>query len=325
MKLNFKPKEATADERAGGCLAKSILWTVIALGAIFADVMFIALIRDALPGGIMGFGAIAGAFVTSLSIIGLVMGKTHFLRPGAQVWAAWGFFGIEVAVAILNVITAIQVARHQELGILYYWMAYGAPCTPFVPMIGWSLIAFLSPEREQAHKDMEMEDRMRKKEREYREAAHQAQIDVMNEQLEQFKGFLSDFTSSPENMQASREAAHRMGRQVLGNITGMSIASPGSSFIFQQQLPPAQQVTSHLVAMPKDSTDVPDDSAETEAKMWRMMAEMLEAQKRRQASPLAEMATAQEHPLPSKEHPYIQEVRDEIALNRQRDQQNGAK
>lgn len=242
-------------------MGKTIMWSVIVLASIFADVMFIALIRDALPGGIMGAGAIAGAFVTSLSIIGLVMGKTHWFRPGEQIWVAWIFTGVEILVAVLNVITAIQFARHQNLGFLSYWLAYGAPCTPFIPMIGWIVIAFVNPERAQHHAEMEMEDEMHKAELEYQKAAHAAHMEVMHDQLEQFTGFLQEFTHSPENLDASRQAAHKLGRQVLGNITGMAVGAPGSSFIFQQptqQQLPAPEVTGELVAMPKTaSTPVP--------------------------------------------------------------------
>lgn len=181
----------------------------------------------------MGAAAIAGAFVTSLSIIGLVMGKNHWFRPGSQVWAAWVFTGLEVLVAMLNVITAILVARHQSLGMLAYWLAYGAPCTVFIPMIGWIMISFLDPSREIRHAEMEMEDDKRRAELDYLKAAHDAQMTVMHDQLEQFTGFLTEYTSSPENRNAARAAAERMGRQALGNVTGLPIAQPGASFIYE--------------------------------------------------------------------------------------------
>src|SRR5271165_6171960 len=78
----------------------------IALGVLYSDVMFISMMLDAFPSGILRIAAIAGAMLTSVSIVFLLLGKSYVFRPGLQYIWAWFFTGIEVLVAVLNIIVS---------------------------------------------------------------------------------------------------------------------------------------------------------------------------------------------------------------------------
>jgi hypothetical protein len=222
--MDTKVKELSANARAMASGVKGLALIIIVIVVLFSDAAYIFLFWDAFPPGILRIFSVVGAFATSLSVIGLYIGKSKWFRPGGQVIWAWFFVGIEVAVCILNVIISIQVARGEDLGQLSYWLLI-APATPWIAAIGWMLIAWLDPERERVHKRMEMEDRLSDAELQYEEATRRAQITLKQRYLQAGEGYLQEELDSPEIQRQIHQAASNTMSSVLSQVTGQYITA----------------------------------------------------------------------------------------------------
>lgn len=106
----------------------------------YGDVMFIMLVGDIFPDGILGVFAIIGAVVTAISAALLIPAFIWWFSPGIQQVAAFTFWLIEGAVLIGNIILATRIAHGQVLdGALMTWQ-YFSPATPVISFLGWGMI-----------------------------------------------------------------------------------------------------------------------------------------------------------------------------------------
>ena len=302
-----KVKKPNANARAMGCLASGIAYLIIGLVAIFADVMLVFILWSAFPtnsliGGFLTACAVGGAFATSLSLIGLVVAKSYVFRPGSQLVFSWLFTAVEILVMVVNVIAAFAYAHH-NLGFLAYWVDYGAPSSPFVAMIGWIILKYLSPERAQLHAQMEMDDEKQQAELDYQRAEHEAHMTVKHVFLGAYQGFLMEEARAPHNLDKLREGARRMSQSVIGGIIGSPVGVDPSRIVDSTLAQPAQLSASATVTPPQDTPPAPQPPVppptSPELGDGPSIAEMVQAfkslfggkQKEPETSPLVEPAS----------------------------------
>lgn len=223
-------KRITANARALAKSAKGFGYFVISLVVLYSDVMFVGLMWNAFPGGFLTIAAVGGAFATGISIIALVIGKSHWFRPGGQLLWSWVFTFIEVGISAMNAIVAVMTAMHKPLGYLDTYMLC-APATPIIALIGWIVILYLDKERAQMHEQMEMEDDLADAEREHKRQVHAARMEVKATALEQQKEYLKQHLSSAEIQAVLSAGSYEIARGIVSEIVQRPImpALPASA------------------------------------------------------------------------------------------------
>lgn len=215
----------SANAKAVAGSSKFVSGLIIALVVLYSDVMFVALLWNAFPGGFMRLLAVGGAFATGVSIIALVVGKNSWFRPGPQLVFSWWFTGTEVVVSMLNIIVSVIVARNTDLGYLSYWVLV-APATPFLSVIGWIVIKYLDKEREALHERMEMEDEQRAAELEHERAIHTAKMKLATKSLQYVETFLEQEIQAIEIQTTLKHQAHTLAANAAQEVTGQTILIP---------------------------------------------------------------------------------------------------
>jgi hypothetical protein len=248
---SFKRKEPSASSKAMARAVVGVGYGVIGAVVLFFDVMTIKLLYARFPDGLFRYSAIGGILATGVTIIALAVGKSHWFRPGGQMNWAWVMTGVELTVSVMNVIAAFNPDGMA-------WWVLIMPATPVLAVVTWILMIFFSPERAQLHAQMEMEDQQHKSNLDYAKAEHEAHMQLKHSFLQQFQGFLQEETNSPENLAILRQAAARLGKQVISGLINAPIAMQGSQYALPQQASnePAKEVTGHRVAMPQQSDGV---------------------------------------------------------------------
>lgn len=210
-------KRVTANARAVGSSAQFIAYLIIALVVLYSDVMFVSLMWSAFPGGFLTVAAIGGAFATGISVIALVIGKSHWFRPGGQLVWAWCFTALEIAVSILNVVVSVLKANGGSLGYLNAYLLV-APATPIVALVGWIVILYLDKDRQQLHEEMEMADDLAGAEREHKRQVHEARMELKRTALEQQKEYLKMHLSSADVQRVLSEGSYEITRGIVSEI-----------------------------------------------------------------------------------------------------------
>jgi hypothetical protein len=214
--------QLSAGAKAWANSVVGLAFVIVGLVAIYGDVMFISLMWSAFPDGFLKVLGIAGAIVTSMSIIGLMIGKTTWFRPGGQLNWAWFFTAIEWVVSLMNAIVATFIAWQVPLGYLDYWR-YIVPGTPFVAAIGWTLLIYFSQDRQQLHKRMEMDDRMQAAELEYELGLKEAALEAKMQALEIQKNYLLQALQSTDSQRRLQQGASQLNESILSKLTGIHI------------------------------------------------------------------------------------------------------
>lgn len=182
---------------------------VLAIG--YGDVMFITVMQDAFPTGILGGLAIAGAIATAISAIILPLALHFWFSPGLQFIAGIIFWLVDVAVLALNSMLAYAVATGS--GMLATWGEF-APATPLLAVLGWGIMFLLDPSHKLRHAQMELESDL---------------IDIHAEQLRQAAkdAGVAGMITSGAKVRASDFAALLTGvRTPLGRNAGNASKEP---------------------------------------------------------------------------------------------------
>ncbi len=208
---------AQANAESYGKIVYIIGYGVLAIGAIYGDVMFIKLLAGSLPGGVLGFAAIIGAFLTSGSLIGLVIGKSVLFRPGDQTAWAWIFTWIEIAVMMLNVLLSVLRGMNIDPGYLNYWL-YICPATPFVAVVGWMMIIYADPRRRNLHEDMAMADQILESQRKHHRHVHQVRLELQNSALEQQRVYMEQYMQTKEIQAALKHGSQQIALGIISEI-----------------------------------------------------------------------------------------------------------
>lgn len=224
---DFKGKvgEMSANARAMLAGVQGLAFIIVVMGVVFGDVAFIWLFQNAFPDGIFRIASYIGVFATTMSVIGLFIGKSHWFRPGGQIIWAWCFAAIEGVVVIVNTIAAFSVARSSGYidPSLQLWVTYVSPATPLIAVIGWFLISWLSPERAMTHKRMEMQDKLAAKEIEFELATGMAQLQLKHQYLQAGQSYMNEELNADHIQRQVQQTAANQMADVLGKMTGQHI------------------------------------------------------------------------------------------------------
>lgn len=136
--MNGKNRQSRTQKAVIGFILVAI-YLVYCVAALYGDIMFLMLVRDIFPSGILGSIAIVGAIVTGVSAIILPPAKAFYIAPGKQEVLGWIFWAVEIAVLIMNTLLASEVAAGAIDPNLAWWASL-SPATPLISAIGWGLI-----------------------------------------------------------------------------------------------------------------------------------------------------------------------------------------
>ena len=106
-----------------------------------------------------------------------------WFRPGAHEVASWIVTGVELLVAILNMMLAFELATGQALSSLMQAWHYLAPVSPVFSMVGAITLIMTSTELRKRHRELELQEQKDQKEREFDLAMHVAEMDVKHQYL----------------------------------------------------------------------------------------------------------------------------------------------
>lgn len=223
--MNDKIKELSANARAALAGVQGLAFLIVVLAVAFCDVAFIWMFHNVFPDGIFRIASYIGVFATTLSVVGLFLGKTLWFRPGAQIITAWLFAAIEGAVIIVNTVAAFSVARaggNIDTN-LQMWITYVSPATPVIAAAGWFLISWFSPERAMAHKRMEMEDKIAEEEIAFELETGRARIALQREYLKAGRAYMHEEMGAEHIQRQIKQTAANSMADVLGRMTGQYI------------------------------------------------------------------------------------------------------
>lgn len=232
-----KLMELSENQKAATGFIKFFVILVV-LGVIgYSEFMFLGIVSVLFPTGVAAVGAIIGAVATGCSVALLYAGKGHWFTPGAQLLAAWIFTGVEVVTLIMNDILAYALHSGHVDGYLGLWQAI-TPASPVFALIGWIVITYLDIATRERHRDLEMEARKSAKDREYKELAFNAEMEVKTEHLSQVTEYLKDVMASATVQAQVQMHAQRMVAGILTDVSGIQAALSS----------PAKEVTGTLAS-----------------------------------------------------------------------------
>jgi uncharacterized membrane protein len=188
----------------------------------YGTVIYIQLMGKVFPTGPLQIACYMGAAANLVLMLVLLVGKFVWFRPGAHEVASWVVTGVELLVAILNMILAYQLANgNQPTGFLSAWY-YLAPISPVFSMVGAIVLIMTSTELRRKHHALEIEEQKERAEREFDLSMHEAEMEVRHQYLGYVKNNLVDELNAPERQIEMKNHASVLVAQVLSGISGLS-------------------------------------------------------------------------------------------------------
>ena len=244
----------------------------------YGTVIYIQLMSKVFPSGPLLIACYMGAAANVVLMLILLVGKFVWFRPGAHEVASWIVTGVELLVAILNMILAYQLASgNQPTSILAAWY-YLAPISPVFSMVGAIVLIMTSSELRKKHHALEIEEQKERAERDFDLSMHEAEMEVKQQYLGYVKNNLVDELNAPERQIEMKNHASVLVAQVLSGISGLS-SVPRLS----RGVPPA-------LPLPKDGEPVTD---EDDAWLARVNARV-EAERQRRLGLVQEVPVTEE-------------------------------
>ena len=121
---------------------------------VFAEVMFIQIMKDVFPDGFIRWFAIFGAIMNGATACIMPFAKDHYFAPGKMHNVGLGLWGVDVVVMILNVLLAFEVRQGVTTGGMFSWWYHLSPASPLMAVITWGVLMVLSPEHDVHQKEM---------------------------------------------------------------------------------------------------------------------------------------------------------------------------
>src|SRR5579859_4735426 len=149
----------------------------------YGTVIYIQLMGKVFPSGPLQIACYMGAAANLVLMLVLLVGKFVWFRPGAHEVASWLVTGIELLVAILNMILAYELATGQQIDMLMKAWSFLAPISPVFSMCGAIVLIMTSAELRTKHKQMEMQEEAEVSEHAFALAMHKAQMEVKHQYL----------------------------------------------------------------------------------------------------------------------------------------------
>src|SRR5579872_1562673 len=170
--------------------AKALRGLMIGLAALvvlavsgYGTVIYIQLMGKVFPSGPLLMACYMGAFANVVLMLVLLVGKFVWFRPGAHEVASWIVTGVELLVAILNMILAYQLASgNAPTGFVAAWY-YIAPISPVFSMVGAIVLIMTSSELRKKHHALEIEEQKERAERDFELSMHEAEMEVRHQYL----------------------------------------------------------------------------------------------------------------------------------------------
>jgi hypothetical protein len=218
-KLGTKITEGQNTKAVRGLMIGLAALVVLSVSG-YGTVIYIQLMGKVYPsGGPLLIACYMGAAASFLLMLVLLVGKFTWFRPGAHEVASWIVTGVELLVAILNMMLAYQLAsgQHPE-NLMQAWYQL-APVSPVFSMVGAIALIMTSTELRKRHKQQEMQDEAELAEHELEIAMHHANLGVRRQYLEFVKAQLGQELNAP---QRQAEIAHHASRLVTNVLTEMS-------------------------------------------------------------------------------------------------------
>jgi hypothetical protein len=185
----------------------------------YGTVIYIQLMGKVFPSGPLQIACYMGAAANFLLMVVLLVGKFVWFRPGAHEVASWLVTGIELVVAILNMMLAFQLASGQPVtGFMAAW-SYLAPISPIFSMCGAIALIMTSTEMRRRHKAMEVEEEKEQAENELGLAMHRAQIETRSKYVQFVTQRLMDELNSPARQQEMASHASGLVSKVLAEMS----------------------------------------------------------------------------------------------------------
>ena len=240
-----------------GSNTKAVRVLMIGLAALvvlsvsgYGTVIYIQLMGKVFPTGPLQIACYMGAAANLVLMVVLLVGKFVWFRPGAHEVASWIVTGVELLVAILNMILAYQLASGtQPTGFLSAWY-YLAPISPVFSMVGAIVLIMTSSELRKKHHALEIEEQKERAERDFDLSMHEAEMEVKHQYLGFVKNNLVDELNAPERQIEMKNHASVLVAQVLSGISGLS------------SVPRLSQRSSESATTPRDvelATDTDDE------------------------------------------------------------------
>src|SRR5712691_4922226 len=149
----------------------------------YGTVIYIHLMSKVFPSGPLQLACYMGAAANLVLMLVLLVGKFVWFRPGAHEVASWIVTGVELLVAILNMILAYQLASgKQPTSFLAAWY-YIAPISPVFSMVGAIVLIMTSSELRKKHHALEIEEQKERAERDFDLSLHEAEMEVKQSYL----------------------------------------------------------------------------------------------------------------------------------------------
>ena len=124
---------------------------IYAGAVVYADVMYLQIMGDVFPEGILGALAMAGAVMMAASALALPVALHFWFSPGLQFIGGIIFWVADIAVLALNSILAFQVASGAVADSFLGVWALLSPASPILAVIGWGILFLLDPSHKLRH------------------------------------------------------------------------------------------------------------------------------------------------------------------------------
>lgn len=216
MNTDFELEES-ASERGMKWLGRVLAVIIILVVSALGDVMYITLMTNKFPAGLLLIICYAGALTGFLCVVYMLIGKSVLFTPGPQMVVAWLVFSLELLMTALNLILVFQ--GDGTGGFLEVWGQL-APATPVINMAGVAVLFFLDESQKMKHEDVEMEWDMKRANRRHIKAMARARLKLQTKQLSFLVTELDRAVCSPESLSAIQQTAIDLNTALLGQLSG---------------------------------------------------------------------------------------------------------
>ena len=213
----------------------------------YGTVIYIQLMGKVFPDGPLLMACYMGAAANLLLMVVLLVGKFVWFRPGAHEVASWIVTGVELLVAVLNMMLAFELANGQHLSSLMQAWDYLAPVSPIFSMIGAIVLIMTSSELRGRHRQLELQEHKEQAEREFDLAMHQAEMEVKHKYLGFITTKLQAELNAPERHAEMEDHAAMLVSEVLSGISGV------------QSVPRLRRPREVVEAQPQEAVSLEDE------------------------------------------------------------------
>lgn len=185
-----------------------LVFGIYALTVVFAEIMFLSILREVFPEGLTGQFAQLGAVMAGATAIALPLAKDRWIVPGAMLNAAYFFWFVDVVILTLNTLLAFEIAT--GLGNMFMWWINYSPASPIWAIVTWGVLMAIHPEHKRRMKAIK-----------FQEEADDLFYDGMLQALNSNEVYQNILTGA-------NEAARRYASRMVGTRLDVSKTLPGN-------------------------------------------------------------------------------------------------